>query len=119
MLAIIVMPAQAGEYSAGLANYDISPSPNVDVLYTIMGQQKSFSRVEGPLFVQILALSEGHERVAFVSLDLLFLHKQHHQALQKLLLKQHDHVLITVTHTHSGYYNAKKWPSLKNKGAVP
>ena len=109
------MTAEAAEYRAGVAKRDISPTPNVDLLYTIMGQEKSFNNIYDPLFVKILALSDGDKRIVFVSLDLLYLNTQHHQEIQQLLLKQFDHALVTVTHTHSGYYNEKKWPSLKNK----
>ena len=109
------MTAEAAEYRAGVAKRDISPIPAVDLLYTIMGHEKSFSSIYDPLFVKILALSDGDKRIAFVSLDLLYLNTQHHQEIQQLLLKQFDHALVTVTHTHSGYYNEKKWPSLKNK----
>jgi neutral ceramidase len=114
-LTLLTMTAEAGKYRAGVAKRDISPKPKVDLLYTIMGQEKSFSSIHDPLFVKILALSDGDKHIAFVSLDLLYLNTQHHQEIQQLLGKQYDHVLVTVTHTHSGYYNEKKWPSLKNK----
>jgi hypothetical protein len=114
-LTLLMMTVEAGEYRAGVAKRDISPIPDVDLLYTIMGEEKAFSSIHDPLFVKVLVLSDGDKRIAFVALDLLHLNTQHHQELQQLLSTQYDHVLITVTHTHSGYYNERKWPLLKSK----
>jgi hypothetical protein len=107
----------AGRYMAGFAKVDISPKVGVDVVPTMTAAPQLLKKIHDPLYAKAIALSDGQKNIAFVALDLCFLVADSFEELQQYLVKNsnYDHIVLTVTHTHSGMFDHNKLDQLKSK----
>lgn len=103
--------AQAGELQAGTARVEITPP----VGYAMGGyaaRNGPSTGVHDPLYATVLVLQGDQTTVAFVSCDLRSFPSARVIRLARER-KLADHVLISVTHTHSGplTWEDQTWPS--------
>ena len=116
LLALFVSPfAVAGPLSAGFAKVDITPKPQVDKVYTIHAGEKTVTQTSDPLAVKALVLSDGDQQVALVATDLIWVKPELQQAIVQSAKQQFGlaHVILTLTHSHSGTYNQAKEAELQ------
>jgi neutral ceramidase len=99
----------AGQFSAGFATSDISPKKGEQML-TILNGPKLTDRIDDPILVKALVLSDGKQRLAMVVVDAIALYESNFNTLFDVLYKQHhfDYVTISVTHTHSGFFSEER-----------
>ena len=112
-LFCILLPAraQAAEISAGASRVEITPP----VGYPMGGyaaRNGSSTRVHDPLYATALVLKTESIRIAIVSCDLRSFPSERIIAVARER-KLADHVLIAVTHNHSGpmTWEDQTWPS--------
>lgn len=103
--------ASAGELSAGVARVEITPL----VGYPMGGyaaRQGPSTGVHDPLFATVLVLKTDGMSIAIVSCDLRSFPSERVIAMARQR-KLADHVLIAVTHNHSGpmTWEDQTWPS--------
>jgi len=102
--------ANAGDFSAGFAKIEITPSPGEDEVPTLVSGIKAVTKVHDPLFVKALVLSDGNARIAFLSADLIFIPQP---VIETILARLHrqgtfDQLYVGITHTHSGTVSETK-----------
>jgi len=102
--------ANAGDFSAGFAKIEITPSPGEDEVPTLVSGIKAVTKVHDPLFVKALVLSDGNARIAFLSADLIFIPQP---VIETILARLHrqgtfDQLYVGITHTHSGAVSETK-----------
>src|SRR5690606_3292503 len=95
---------------------NISPVAGVDTLPTLMAADQKVDVVHSPLYVKAVALSDGVNTVAIIAVDLLDLRESDFAFLDTTLRQELDfaHVIITVTHTHSGFFDDHKLTNVRN-----
>jgi hypothetical protein len=95
----------AGRFQAGVASVSISPTPKRDRLPTLAAGIKPVPAVSDPLAAKALVLEDGAKKVAIISLDLIGLRPSDFEYLLAELRERRGfhHVLVSVTHTHSGF----------------
>ncbi|NVK25736.1 MAG: hypothetical protein HWE10_12475 [Gammaproteobacteria bacterium] len=105
----------AGQLTVGFAEVDITPRASVDVVPTIAAGDKLVSQVSDKLKIKALVLSDEKHRIAIISADLIWIQPKLQQSIIQASKEQwgFDHVLLSVTHTHSGVYHLSKSKSLK------
>ena len=111
LCALLCICGIADEISAGVARVEITPP----VGYAMGGyadRQGPSTGVHDPLYATVLMLKAGGVSVAIVSCDLRSFPSER---LIRLARERRlaDHVLLTVTHTHSGpmTWEDQSWPS--------
>ncbi len=110
MLCSVVVEASGGELFAGVARVEITPP----VGYPMGGysaRQGPSTGVHDPLYATALVLKSGDLTVAIISCDLRSFPSERILA-QARERKLADHILIAVTHNHSGpiTWEDKSWP---------
>lgn len=102
-LLMISLPAPAADtaLSAGIAAVEITPPAEMmNWVY-----QKPYGGMHDPLFVRALVLSDGANRVALLSLDLIEMREslsaEVRTAVARDLGIRGDHVLLNASHSHS------------------
>lgn len=107
----LIMQASAGSLQAGTARVDITP-PAGHVMGGYANRQGPSKGVHDPLYATVLLLKSDETTVALISCDLRSFPSERivNEARRRKLA---DHVLISVTHTHSGpmTWEDKSWPS--------
>ena len=111
--------AQAGQFTAGAARSDISPSTNV---LNWVGH-KPYPGVLDPVYVRSLVLSDGSSRVAIVTWDLTDTRENFVARVRREIASATqiptDHILINASHTHSApWVPAEGDPLRRVAGAV-
>src|SRR5262245_10509760 len=110
--ALLPVYASAAEMSAGLARIEITPP----VGYQMGGyaaRQGPSTGIHDPLYATVLVLKTDVLSIAIVSCDLRSFPSERVVSLARER-KLADHVLIAVTHNHSGpmTWEDQSWPSL-------
>ena len=108
-------PCPANQYHAGFAKVDISPVIGKDVVPVLEGEPQLVTKIHDPLFAKALIITDGSTSVAVVALDLIGLSPAAFAKLQQYLVdnSQHDHLVLSLTHTHSGFIDEQTLPLLK------
>jgi neutral ceramidase len=103
--------AAAAELSAGVARVEITP-PAGYPMGGYAARQGPSTGVHDPLYATVLLLRSGDQSVALVSCDLRSFPSERVLALARER-KLADHVLLAVTHNHSGpmTWEDQSWPS--------
>lgn len=98
---LILLPANAAEFRAGIAVRIVTPDPWLPVSGGI-GPSHAVSRKEGDLTVRALVLDQDQVRVAIVSADFLgFPSALGNKVRAKVRQISAENILIGATHTHS------------------
>ncbi len=110
LLAAIAAPSFAVEQSAGVARVEITP-PVGFPMGGYAARQGPSTGVHDPLFATVLLLKADGVSIAIVSCDLRSFPSERIITLARER-KLADHVLIAVTHNHSGpmTWEDKSWP---------
>lgn len=111
LLLAVANSAFAGDLTAGLARVEITP-PVGFAMGGYAARQGPSTGVHDPLFATVLLLKADGVSVAIVSCDLRSFPSERIINLARER-KLADHVLIAVTHNHSGpmTWEDKSWPS--------
>jgi hypothetical protein len=111
LLLALMTPVIARDLTAGVARVDITP-PVGFAMGGYAARQQPSTGVHDPLFATVLVLKTDVTTLAIVSCDLRSFPSERVVALAR---ERHlaDHVLISVTHNHSGpiTWEDKSWPS--------
>lgn len=87
---------------AGWSRQNITPDEPVKLMG--YGFKGNYERVHDSLFVRAAVFSDGYQRVALISYDLMMVHpavvEAVHQTLDSSLV---DNIFFTAVHTHHGY----------------
>lgn len=110
MLLLFSCTVYAGELTAGVARVEITP-PIGYVMGGYAARKGPSTGVHDPLFATVLLLKADGVSVAIVSCDLRSFPSERVVA-QARSRKLADHVLLAVTHTHSGpiTWEDQSWP---------
>lgn len=106
---------------AGVARADITPP--LGIAHAGWGAQthQRAAGVDLPLWATALALSDGHETVVIVDLDLIYLWDSEApgalRAVERATGLPASHIRLAYTHTHSGPVNGTTWSSWVREGA--
>lgn len=113
---ITSLSATASQLRAGYAEIDISPKQG-DTIQVMTGQQKQATTIHDPLLAKAIYLDDGQTQTVLMSLDLIGLYPTHQEDLteQVKALANIEHLILTVTHTHSGILSAKSQQSLPQR----
>lgn len=110
-LLFIVVPARAAGLTAGVARVEITPPAAGTPLGGYSARQGPSTDIHDPLYATVLLLRSEQTSVAIVSADLRSFPSERvvNEARARRLA---DHVLLAVTHTHSGpiTWEKKDWP---------
>jgi hypothetical protein len=111
--SITTFSVVAGQYSAGFSTSDISPKKGEPMLTILNGSQLTH-KIDDPILVKALVLSDGKQRIAMIIVDALVLYEDNFNTVLDVLYKQHnfDYVTISATHTHSGFFSEDRAPAL-------
>ncbi len=103
-------------FKAGYAEIDITPKKG-DKMLLVGGGEGVVDLIGDPLYVKTIVLTDGERQVALVSLDLIDLRESDFSVLSKHIkdVQGFDHVLISVTHTHGGYFGDDLLDNLHQK----
>lgn len=93
----------ASEIRAGYAQVEITPKVG-DELMLIGGGSGKVKLIGDPLYARAVVLSDGEYDVVLVSVDIIDLRESDFKMLKKQLKENFDHVVISVTHTHGGFF---------------
>lgn len=98
------IPAQAGEFKAGVATAEITPPVGVPMWGYAVRHDAPSRAIRDPLFARALVLAEGSTKVLIVSVDLGRPPTRMHMAAirQRLSTLGIQHVLVVASHTHHG-----------------
>ena len=104
VLAILLVPQDAATLKAGFAETDISPAAGTR---KIGWNNKNYgTSVLDPLYAKAAVFESGGAKVAFISLDLLFVHRDQVAEIRKRVQEKTgfpgDAILIGATHNHAG-----------------
>jgi len=95
----------AGFLKAGTSSKNISPKKGI-ALAGYPHHQRYNTGIHDPLYATCIYLDNGEEKLAIVSLDLLFFSKKYvnyvREKASKLTGIPEKNIIITCTHTHSG-----------------
>lgn len=106
---------------AGVARADITPP--LGIAHAGWGAQthQRAAGVDLPLWATALALSDGHETVVIVDIDLIYLWDTEApgvmRAVERATGLPASHIRLAYTHTHSGPINGATWSSWVKEGA--
>jgi hypothetical protein len=108
LASMSAIDAGAGQLRAAAGKIEITP---VRQAYMAgYGSNRRSIGVHDPLWARCLVLQEGSETVALVTCDLIGLTRYNVEKIRALVTKMSpDHVLIGVTHTHSGPDTYGQW----------
>lgn len=103
--ACLLLPhtATANDLEVGFAAIDITPAVNDENPVWIAGYAvgRQATGMHDPLFARCIAMRNGDDTLAFVSVDLIGLQYQDVQAIRKRL-PDFLHVTVASTHSHEG-----------------
>lgn len=110
-------PVIAGEFQAGVSTIAITPEAHKDVVDTLQAGPKTVGNISDPLYAKALVLSDGHSRIAMISLDLMHIPPA---AFGRLLVDLREkctfeQIFLSVTHSHSGYVGNNDHEALSEK----
>jgi hypothetical protein len=112
LFLIIASPIYAAELLAGVARVEITPPATGTPMGGYADRTGPSTGVHDPLSATVLVLKVNGESVAIVNCDLRSFPSERiiNEARAKKLV---DHVLIAVTHTHSGpiTWENQTWPA--------
>ncbi len=118
LCALISIDVSAAEITAGMARVEITP-PVGHPMGGYAARQGPSTGVHDPLYATVLMLKSGGLTVAIVSCDLRSFPSERivNTARERKLA---DHVLISVTHNHSGpmTWEDQTWPSREHSWFV-
>ena len=111
LLLLLPFSALAGELSAGVARVEITP-PVGHPMGGYAARQGPSTGVHDPLYVTVLLLRVEGQSIALISCDLRSFPSERVLAMARAR-KLADHVLLAVTHNHSGplTWEDQAWPS--------
>ncbi len=97
----VSLPAQNLPLRVGYGERDITPDTNVKDWVT----GKEYGNVNDPIFTRVVVISDGKNKSAVVSLDLVdageSLTDEIRKAISKTTRIPHGHIVVNATHTHS------------------
>lgn len=98
-------PSTAGGFKAGFAQVNITPEIGEEMMM-VGGGTGPVKSIGDSLYAKAVILSDGVHEVVLISVDLIDLRESDFRMLKKHLElnKGFDHVVITVTHTHGGFF---------------
>ena len=111
----------AESLTGGFGLADVTPEVGGDAPVWIAGygQNRPATSVHDPLYARALVVSDGHKRVALVSVDVVGLQYPTVQEIRKRLTG-YDYVLVASTHNHEGPDTVGIWgPSPFQTGVNP
>lgn len=87
---------------AGWSRQSITPEEPVKLMgYGLKGD---YERIHDSLYVRVVVFSDGYQKIAFVSYDLMMVHpavvEAVEQSMDSLMV---NHIYFTAVHTHNGY----------------
>lgn len=95
-------PHERDTLKAGWSRQNITPDEPVKLMG--YGFKGDYERVHDSLYVRVIVFSDGIQKVAFVSYDLMMVHPAVVWAVQQNLDSSLvDHIYFTAVHTHNGY----------------
>ena len=108
-----MVAAPAGAFEAGAAKRDLTPKTDKPVFIAGFGNNRTATGVHDPVWARCLAVSDGANTVAFVSLDFIgFFYEPDVVAVRELVQKRVQRqvaVLIASTHNHEGPDTLGMW----------
>ncbi len=103
----------------GVAHTDITPLPGVDKFTAMGGRVVTVDQIHDPLLANVIIFQNGADRVALVSLDLIWLQPEAITAIREQITAATgiSHVICALTHTHgsgrpSPEYNERILPRI-------
>jgi hypothetical protein len=101
-LIVSVVAAADGSLSVGFGEVDVSPViGKKPVLLAGFGKDRRATRVHDPITARAVVLSDGSEKIALVSVDVVGLFFPSVEAVRKQL-PGFKYVLVSSTHNHEG-----------------
>lgn len=104
LAAALVLAQEPAPLRAGFAEVDITPP--VGVRKCGWNNKLHSTSVRDPLFARVAVLEAGAGRIALVSLDLLFVHREETAAIREGVEKKFGFpgraILVGATHNHAG-----------------
>lgn len=99
------LPKQSGDtIQAGWSRQNITPDEPVKLMG--YGFKGNYERVHDSLYVRVVMFSDGLQKIAFISYDLMIVHPDLKKAVQQALkaaFPQVDGLYFSAVHTHNGY----------------
>lgn len=89
---------------AGWSRQNITPDQPVKLMG--YGFKGDYEQVHDSLYVNVVVFSDGSQKIAFISYDLMIVHPDLAKAVQKMLtsaMPDIDHVYFSAIHTHNGF----------------
>jgi hypothetical protein len=110
----------SAELQVGFGEADITPALGGKPVYIAgFGQNRKADGVADPLFARAIVLTDGQQRIAIVSLDVVGFFYANVQSVRKRL-DGFDHVVISSTHSHEGPDTLGLWgPTALMSGIDP
>jgi len=107
----------AGDFQAGISTSIITPETHKHLVDTLQGGPQTVGNISDPLYAKALVLSDGHNRIGMISLDLMHIPAA---AFEQLLAdlrekSQFEKIFLSVTHSHSGYVGNNDYETLSEK----
>ena len=84
ILTITTSSLLAGQFSAGFATSDISPKKGEQMLTILNGAQLT-DKIDDPIIVKALVLSDGKQRIAMIVVDAIALYEENFSAVMEVL----------------------------------
>ena len=109
----------AAEFKAGISKVAITPVAHEDIVDTLRSGPKIVGKISDPLYIKTLILSDGISRIAFITLDLMYIPPVVFADLLAHLRGENafNQIFLSITHTHSGYMGNNDYDVLKEKVA--
>ncbi len=103
LVGLILGAVARADLSVGFAEVDVSPTidPKVPVYIAGFGNNRKATKIHDPIMARAVVLSDGKQKVALVSVDLVGLFN----AVAESIRKQVDgftYVCVSCTHNHEG-----------------
>lgn len=103
VLLLWTAPLLAGQFRAGAARVDITPTMSTPLAGYGERQSKLSEGVMDPVYSRSLVLEDGNKKLAIVSNDILLVLADMKQEIARSVADlKLDGILLTATHTHSG-----------------
>jgi len=118
LLGLLVAAVQADDFRVGVATTDITPPLGIPMAgyYHARGADGVFD----PLFCKALVVESNGDRAVFVALDLIGITRaitdEARAEIEKVTGIKGDHVMISVTHAHTGPVLAGRGRRSNNEG---
>src|SRR5262245_20369840 len=120
LLAAFSLSAQAGEFTVGFGEADLTPEVGKKPVFIAgFGQNRKATKVHDPIMARAVVFADGDEKIAMVSVDVVGLFLQSVERVREKL-PGFKYVLVSATHNHDGPDTLGLWgPSPVESGIDP